>query len=130
MNVRKCSDCKNEYPSTTEFFYKKSGKGRAENALYSYCKTCFKKIQGRKHSVYKNKLLEYASNKCLICGYNKHNYNLTFHHIDPSKKEFGISKYHGSLEKAKKEVDKCIVVCHNCHGDIHHGLYPQYIVLA
>jgi predicted HNH restriction endonuclease len=49
---------------------------------------------------------------------------LDFHHVDSTKKEFGIgnSGYTRSWEKVKKELDKCILVCANCHREIHEGL--------
>jgi hypothetical protein len=65
-------------------------------------------------------LIEYKGGGCEICGYNKCVRNLQFHHKDPSKKDFGISrKQNWNIEKLKKEVDKCILVCSNCHGEIH-----------
>lgn len=64
-------------------------------------------------------LVEYKGGKCEKCGYNKCIEALDFHHIDPSQKEFGISSNSYSLERMKKEVDKCILVCANCHREIH-----------
>ena len=68
--------------------------------------------------------IEYKGGKCLICGYNRCNEALEFHHIDSHKKDFGISKdgYTRSWEKVKLELDKCICVCANCHREIHSGL--------
>ena len=70
----------------------------------------------------KQKLAEYKGGKCKYCGYNKYIGNLTFHHLDPMKKDTGISGSSISFEKLKNEVDKCELVCHNCHGEIHAGL--------
>lgn len=70
----------------------------------------------------KQKLVEYKGGKCKFCGYNKYIGNLTFHHLDPMKKDFSISGKTMAFEKLKKEVDKCELVCHNCHGEIHAGL--------
>jgi hypothetical protein len=70
----------------------------------------------------KQKLVEYKGGKCLICGYQKYFGNLTFHHRDPSKKDFQISGQSISYEKLKCEVDKCELLCHNCHGEVHVGL--------
>ena len=49
---------------------------------------------------------------------------LEFHHLDPSQKDFGISSkgYTRSWDKVKEELDKCILVCSNCHREIHSGL--------
>ena len=47
---------------------------------------------------------------------------MDFHHIDPSTKEFNISGGTKAISKLKQEVDKCILVCSNCHREIHAGL--------
>ena len=70
----------------------------------------------------KEKLIEYKGGKCQICGYNKCNRALEFHHLDPTQKDFTISGGTKSFEKIKSEVDKCIMVCANCHREIHEGL--------
>lgn len=67
----------------------------------------------------KDKLIEYKGGKCVICGYNKCSRSMDFHHLDPNEKNFGISGSTKSISKLKKEVDKCILVCKNCHGEIH-----------
>lgn len=62
--------------------------------------------------------------KCQICGYNRCIGNLSFHHKDPLSKKFNISTeilLH-SWETLLREASKCIVVCHNCHGEINSGL--------
>lgn len=70
----------------------------------------------------KLKAIEYKGGKCQICGYNKCTRSLQFHHLDPNEKDFGISRGTKSFEKLKPELDKCILVCANCHGEIHDGL--------
>lgn len=44
--------------------------------------------------------------------------------LDPNQKDFGIGSkgYTRSFDKVKKELDKCICVCANCHREIHAGL--------
>lgn len=80
-------------------------------------------VQKRRDKI-KTLLVEYKGGQCEICGYNKCVRALEFHHLDSSKKDFGISEkgYTRSLEKNKQEVDKCILVCSNCHSEIHEGL--------
>jgi transcription elongation factor Elf1 len=62
--------------------------------------------------------------KCLICGYNKCQRALSFHHIDPSKKEFDLSTkgLTRSWDRIKNEIEKCVLVCANCHMEIHEGI--------
>ena len=83
----------------------------------------FKVAECRRNN--KLKLIEYKGGKCEKCSYNKPipgSYD--FHHTDPSKKDFSISKEGDtkSIARLKKEVDKCILVCKNCHAEIHHKI--------
>lgn len=78
--------------------------------------------QARSAQKIKKKAVEYKGGKCQICGYNKCMRALTFHHIDPKTKSFGISGAYKSWERLKPELDKCILVCQNCHAEIHDGL--------
>lgn len=76
----------------------------------------------------KLKALEYKGGKCEICGYNKCPASLVFHHKDPSKKDFGISsnkKSYKSLEDIKTELDKCILLCSNCHNELHYKQWNE-----
>lgn len=68
----------------------------------------------------KIKAIEYKGGCCQKCGYNKCNAALEFHHLDPNEKDFGIGTYTVlSWDKIKEELDKCILVCANCHREIH-----------
>lgn len=69
--------------------------------------------------------VERFGGKCEICGYNKCVNSLVFHHLDPILKEETPQKiiYNGTVEKAEKELKKCILVCANCHGEIHSKEY-------
>ena len=60
----------------------------------------------------------------MICGYDRYLGALDFHHLDPNKKSFGLSKkgLTHSWEKIKSEIDKCILVCANCHRELHAGI--------
>lgn len=70
----------------------------------------------------KIKLVEYKGGKCEICEYNKCISSLEFHHKNPEEKDFSISGKTHSFDKLRNEVDKCILVCRNCHGEIHHKI--------
>lgn len=71
----------------------------------------------------KIKSVEYKGGKCSICGYDKCMRALSFHHLDPNEKDFGISSGNTrSWKKTKIELDKCVLVCSNCHAEIHEGL--------
>ncbi len=64
--------------------------------------------------------IEYLGGKCIDCGYNKCQASLDFHHTDPSIKETELSKlFNRKWEIVQKELDKCILICRNCHGERH-----------
>lgn len=67
----------------------------------------------------RKKLVEYKGGECVKCGYNKCISALHFHHKDASEKDFTISGKSWSFEKLKKEVDKCVLLCSNCHTELH-----------
>jgi len=72
----------------------------------------------------KKELVNYKGGKCEICGYNKPIWSVyAFHHLNPEEKEFGISGKRYSMKKMKKEVDKCQLLCQNCHTEIHDKEY-------
>lgn len=77
----------------------------------------------------KEKCVEYKGGKCIICGYNKCISALEFHHIDPSEKDFRISSGIKRWELVEKEISKCILVCSNCHREIHYGLIEKYKII-
>lgn len=71
-------------------------------------------------------LISYKGNKCEICGYDKCNASLVFHHKDGEDKVFNfgnLGKKLNSLEdlneKISKELNKCVLLCQNCHNDEH-----------
>ena len=84
------------------------------------CKECRKDavIDIRRRN--KIKLVVYKGGKCERCGYDKCIDALEFHHLKPEEKEFKLSCGEiKSFEKLKKEADKCIMLCANCHREIH-----------
>ena len=80
---------------------------------------------------FKQKAVDYKGGKCSSCGYNKCNEALDFHHLDPTKKDFGLGnkidimmrRNEGSKEELwetiQAELDKCILLCSNCHRELH-----------
>lgn len=60
---------------------------------------------------------------CKICGYNKCKNALEWHHLNPEEKDNTPSKIMGrSWDKVKKELDKCVLLCSNCHREVHSGI--------
>lgn len=120
ITERTCSKCKELKPISE---YYTTGK-----KIYSYCKPCakktFKQYDGR--AKVKLSCVQYKGGKCEHCSYDRCISALEFHHIDPLMKEFHISDYthHGKIdmEKIKSELDKCALLCANCHREVHAGL--------
>lgn len=73
----------------------------------------------------KLKAIEYKGGKCQKCDYSKSVRALHFHHTDPKSKDFTISGKSLSWENTKKELDKCILLCANCHAEEHDLLTTQ-----
>jgi len=75
----------------------------------------------------KANLMKVMGNKCCLCGYNMLPDALEFHHIDPEAKSYGLAS-NGTchdLEKDLAEIQKCVLVCANCHRAIHKGLFSE-----
>ena len=82
------------------------------------------KAVAKRRKAIKEKAIEYLGGKCYFCGYNRSYAALDFHHIDEGSKKFGLSQdgLTRSWERTKQELDKCVLVCSNCHREIHVGL--------
>jgi predicted SprT family Zn-dependent metalloprotease len=93
-----------------------------EGRGYYRCTKCRSHQVQKRRTNLKKQAVEYKGGKCERCGYNKVITALEFHHLDPTKKDFGIaaSGHTRSWEKTKEELDKCIMVCSNCHKEIHY----------
>lgn len=65
--------------------------------------------------------VEYKGGKCERCGYKRCIEALEFHHTDPALKDFSISGkgYTRSWDTVQKELDKCEMLCANCHREAH-----------
>ena len=65
--------------------------------------------------------VEYKGGKCEMCGYDRCVDALEFHHRDTSSKDFGISAkgYTRAWKDVIKELDKCSMICANCHRELH-----------
>ena len=65
--------------------------------------------------------VKYKGGKCELCGYSRCLHAFDFHHLDQEKKDFGISMdgLTRSWSRVKKELDKCVMLCANCHREVH-----------
>ena len=67
---------------------------------------------------------DHKGGKCIICGYSKCQRALSFHHLNPKEKDFDLSSrgLTRSWERIKNEIDKCVLLCANCHMEVHDGI--------
>lgn len=135
--MRKCTKCGIE-KELSEFHKNKT---RHDN-LSSWCKTCqtsHKKIHYEKYKeIYKNNFhknskwwFDFKKNlKCERCGFS-HPAALDFHHKDPTTKQKGFTFNRNCYIKRKdeilKEIEKCEVLCSNCHRIEHSHWYNDYL---
>ncbi len=79
---------------------------------------------------HKQKLVDYKGGKCYVCGYNKCNRALEFHHLDPALKDpilfRRISNSKRNIKADLVELDKCVLLCANCHREVHDNLVDLY----
>lgn len=70
----------------------------------------------------KQRMVDYKGGKCQLCGYAQCLAALHFHHLDPQTKLFHFAGSHlRRWEALQKELDKCILLCSNCHKEVENG---------
>lgn len=88
------------------------------------CKRCHRQWRKEIHATFKKRCIDYKGGKCEICGYARCARSLVFHHRT-GKKDFQISGIWPTeklTRKIIKELDKCKLLCANCHGEAHDRL--------
>lgn len=71
----------------------------------------------------KRRLKEAFGSRCGICGYNRYTGSLVFHHIDSNEKDHEINAARTiAWGRLVVEARKCVLLCANCHGEVHAGL--------
>jgi len=114
-----CPRCKTN-KSIAEFHNRRNGKGKS-----TYCKICTSNQTLERQRALKIKAIEYLGGKCMHCGITGLPVIFDFHHRNPSQKEFTIGKSGKlkSLDNVKAELDKCDLLCSNCHRLEHSRLH-------
>jgi transposase len=88
------------------------------------CLKCRAEAVAARRRKIKQILVAEAGGACQLCGYDRCISALEFHHLVPSEKSFALS-HRGvarSLEKARTEAQKCVLLCANCHAEVEAGL--------
>jgi transposase len=88
------------------------------------CKRCRSEHVSARRRRVKRLLVAEAGGRCILCGYDRYAGALQFHHLDPSAKSFALSVQGvaRSLEKARAEAAKCVLICANCHAEVEAGV--------
>ena len=104
---------------------------KVRDSGYKYLQLCKKCYSKHKTKVFKLKLLATKGSMCQRCGYSKCIAALHFHHLVPETKSFALSSaMNKSWDTVLTELDKCVLLCGNCHAEEHHGLQaPETSVL-
>jgi len=83
------------------------------------CKKCHSRATAQRAKNIKLQGVEYLGGECTKCGYSKYVGALQFHHIDPTQKDLKKFNKFVNFEVLKEELDKCILLCANCHAEEH-----------
>ncbi len=112
-----CSSCAKTFLKNRKNFYYNNKK---DELFAAVCIPCRNKQMVERLRAIKQECVSYMGGKCSKCGYKKCNAALDFHHLDPSTKEFNLAQQRSySLRVLKPELDKCILLCKNCHAEKH-----------
>jgi 5-methylcytosine-specific restriction endonuclease McrA len=113
--IKKCPRCKIVLP-LKEFYTKK-------NRYACWCKKCSQEEATDRQKKFKQECINYKGGECQQCGYKKCVGAMEFHHTDPTQKDVAISRLRSYTftERAKLELDKCELLCSNCHREKHYN---------
>lgn len=115
IETKYCSQCKQILDIEAFFFNKSEGK------YYSWYKKCLTDAATERHIIKKLMAIDYLGGKCIKCNFKGSPAAFDFHHRDMSEKEININQaLKWSWERLVKELDKCDLMCSNCHRELHH----------
>jgi transposase len=88
------------------------------------CLRCRSEAVAARRRRVKEILVQEAGGGCAICGYAGYMGALQFHHLEPEGKSFALSRQGvtRSIEDARAEASKCVLLCANCHAEVEAGV--------
>lgn len=131
--MKQCSKC--GVLKSLDKFNKRS---RSKDGFQQHCKECHKQLNIAHYATNKSLYISRArasikdlkplvedkkKQGCVDCGEKRH-WVLDFHHTNPKEKDMNVSALlrRGSKDRIVQEIDKCVVLCRNCHADRHHNM--------
>ena len=121
--MNNCITCSNPLIGKQKKYCSPSCKNKSTNNIHQVYN-----VQKQRGLQTKLKLLNLKGGKCENCGYQKNHSALCFHHL--KDKKFKLDARNCSNKKWESlldEANKCIVLCHNCHMELH---YPQHELMV
>ena len=122
--LKRCPSCDTSKP-LTEFYRRSSRKvTRKSSSVGSWCKKCMTNQVVERQRRYKAEAVAYKGGCCQACGFDKYLGALEFHHLDPTTKSGDIVRFSKGPKDpiVKAELDKCVLLCANCHRMAHAGM--------
>ncbi len=134
MRTKKCIDCKKDVP--IELMTKSYTTPKSKDGYTNQCLKCrkiksnvYKKRSrangGTPYEKLRRKIIENVKgvNPCFRCGHGIF-CSLDFHHVDPETKIFRVGNYlEHTPDDIAAEIEKCVLICKNCHAELHKGLW-------
>jgi len=120
--IKRCITCGKYFPFNHEYFYHRG------KSLRANCKKCHNIYQAialakwRKNT--KDRIIKYLGGKCKRCGYNRCSDALICHHRNRVEKYDAVAnlmKNPRKWEIIEQEINKCDLLCSNCHAEVHHA---------
>ncbi len=114
LPVRSCKDCGKDFEYS-----------RIKGSRKEICNSCITQRSQRKRKL---KAIEFFGGKCTRCGYDRCPHALEFHHVEEKTQRPNYAIMSWSWERAKAELEKCILVCANCHRELHWEAHQALVV--
>lgn len=120
-----CKSCEKDLPDNQFYVGTQKERGKIYKYLDSICRSCRLRYSANRRRDIKRQAVIYKGEVCVKCGIKSTHYEIyDFHHTDRASKDFSIAKVGGlGLESMKGELDKCELLCANCHR-IEHSNNP------
>ncbi len=120
MSLRKCKHCGIEAIIKEDLKLFRTSTA-SKYGKCNLCKECYSNKQKVRRNIHKYKAIIYLGGSCDHCDVEATKENIAifdFHHLDKHKKDFEVSAKN-TFDSVKEELDKCQLLCSNCHRIVH-----------